>query len=437
MIVPRNKLLFWTALVVVPFAGIATALPAAAPLAGLVLTGFVVIVLADAWRGRGLLADVGIELPAVVRMTRQREGSLEIRITNPTQRPRQLRLGLALPATVAAAQEDLRTQLPAGAAVSRVRWKCTPAERGRYVVPTCHVESASPWGFWAVRAARPVNAELRVYPNLAGERRQLAALFLRRGNFGVHAHRQVGQGREFEKLREYLHGDPVADIHWKATAKRGRPVTKVFQIEKTQEVYVAVDASRLSARAGVLERYVTAALTLALAAEQHGDLFGLVTFSDRVQSFVRARSGSAHFNACRDALYTLTAQTVAPDFDGLCSFLRLRLRRRALLVILTSLDDPVLAENFTRHVELISRQHVVLVNMVEPPGARPLFAPGSEVARVDELYQRLGGHLRWHGLRELERVLGRRGVGLSQSREERLAAGLVTEYLNVKRRQLL
>src|SRR5207249_4933492 len=100
-----------------------------------------------------------------------------------------------------------------------------------------------------------------------------------------------------------------------------------------------------------------------LASEQQGHLFGLLTFSDKVQKFVRAKNGKAHYAACRDALYALQPQIVTPDFDELCSFIRLRLRRRALLVFLTALDDPVLAESFVRNMDLIRRQHLILVNM--------------------------------------------------------------------------
>jgi len=135
----------------------------------------------------------------------------------------------------------------------------------------------------------------------------------------------------------------------------------------------------------------------------------VLTFADRVQKFLRAKNGEHHFNACRDALYTLQPQLVTPDFDDLFAFIRLRLRRRALLLFLTSLDDPLLAESFVRGVGLICRQHLVLVNMPRPAGVRPLFADGS-VASTDGLYQQLGGHLLWHNLREVEKVLRRRGV---------------------------
>src|SRR5213075_2821695 len=152
----------------------------------------------------------------------------------------------------------------------------------------------------------------------------LAALFLNRGLFGFHAQRQVGKGREFEKLREYVPGDGYDEIHWKATARRGHPITKVFQIERTQEVYIVVDASRLSGRpalsagrdaepsdpleprgATILDRFLASALILGQAAEHQGDLFGVVAFADQVQTFLRARNGREHYSACREALFTL------------------------------------------------------------------------------------------------------------------------------------
>jgi uncharacterized protein (DUF58 family) len=173
-----------------------------------------------------------------------------------------------------------------------------------------------------------------------------------------------------------------------------------------------------------------------LAAEQQGDLFGLLTFTDKVEKFVRAKNGQAHYSACRDALYTLQPKIATPDFDELCTFIRLRLRRRALLLFLTSLDDPALAESFVRNLELIRRQHVVLVNMIQPPTATALFT-NPNLTNVDDLYRHLGGHLQWTKLRELGKVLQRRGVQFSMLQNERLSADLVSQYLNVKQRQLV
>ena len=454
MIVPQTRLLFWSAVVVLPCGLLAAADPALAVFAGGGVAAFAALAGLDAiWSRRGL-AGIEVRLPEIVRLSQDRAGAFELRIRNKRQTFRRLRLGLALPRELHSPHEDQVVELPAASEYSRLSWPCTARRRGHYRLDRTFLEVASPLGLWARRAAWPTPSEVRVYPNLLTERKNLAAFFLNRGAFGLHAQRQVGKGRDFEKLREYIPGDSYDEIHWKATARRGHPVTKVFQIERTQEVYVVLDASRLSTRTAapargvapaptgdpatltVLDRFITAALVLGLAAEQQGDLFGLVTFSNQVDRFVRARNGQAHYSACRDALYSLEPRSVTPDFEELASFLRLRLRRRALLVVLTSLDDPVLAENFTRSLDLVSRQHLVLVNMLQPPDAQPLFS-GATGATLDDAYRQLGGHVLWHNLRELGKTLQRRGVKFSLLPNERLAVELVSQYVGVKQRQLL
>jgi uncharacterized protein (DUF58 family) len=466
MIVPRSKLLFWVALVVLPYAFLASAVAHTTGISLLFIGGLLLAAVGDAIGAQRRLVGIGVELPPVVRFSRDRSGSLELRIRNARGRKEHIRLAFAWPPEIQVASEEMNVALPDTSEWLRLAWPCTPRKRGNYKLRAAYLEGHSPLGFWAVRRAVPVQSELRVYPNLRGERKNLAALFLNRGAGGLHAQRQVGKGRDFEKVREYIPGDGYDEIHWKATARRGRPITKVFQIEKTQEVYVVVDASRLSARAtsasesrtqpangaeesalrvasptwqqetSTLERYVTAALILGLAAERQGDLFGVLAFTDKVERFARAKNGQAHHRACRDTLYTLEPKLVTPDFEELCAFIRARLRRRALLVFLTALDDPAIAESFVRNIDLLRRHHLVLVNMLQPQGVAPLFS-NPAVTAIDEVYQDLAGHLRWQALRQTQKVLERRGARFSLLADERLSVAIVSQYLNVKQRQLL
>ncbi len=475
MLLPQNRLLALVTLGLLPLAvagGLWTE-----PVSTGAMVGAAALLLAAAvdagmgWfrAGRGL----EFQLPETVRLSKGRAGTVAVVIVNqqPGAPGRRLRLGLAWPETVQTPTEILAVTLHAGTERARLEWVCTAGRRGRYALERVHYEEASPLGLWAVRRSAATACELRVYPDLRAERRQAAAIFLSRGGLGSHAQRQVGRGREFEKLRDYVAGDSMEDISWKATARRQRPVSKVFQVERTQEVYVLIDASRLSARPAqdatepahpdgedeaeaartatteiitgptVLERYLSSALLLCLAAERQGDLFGLGTFADGVQHFLRAKNGPAHFDACREAIYALEPAVVSPDFEELCTFLRLRLRRRALLVVLTSsLDDPVLAESFLRSVEGVSRQHVVLVNSLRPTGVTPLFADadgGVGVVTTGDVYRRLSGHLRWQKLHECEKRLRRLGVGFTLLDESRMTEQIVTQYLNVKQRQVL
>jgi uncharacterized protein (DUF58 family) len=455
MIVPTNRLLIFygitiPVLTLLPVLRGMMAIPAYA--AGLIL---ILITLLDAAFGPRRLRKIGIALPTMVRMTRDREGSLELSLTNTDMRARTLRLGLPLPREISSPQEDLLAQLPKGAEHLRVLWPCMPLERGQFQLHTCYLETKSPLGLWASRGFKEVACEIRVYPNLAQERNNLAALFLNRGGYGIHVRRQHGKGKEFEKLREYIPGDGYDEIHWKATAKRRHPITKVFQIERTQEVYVAIDTSRLSSRSAgakedsggsnpgdlhandsCLERFIAAALVVGLAAQKQGDLFGVLSFSDSVHKFLRARGGKSHYSACREHLFNLHPRMVNPDFEELSTFIRLKLRRRALILLLTSLDDPVLAKSFTRTMELITRHHLVMVNMLRPAGARPLFS-NENITSPEEIYHELSGHTLWHHLREIDRTLARHGVTFGLLDHERLCIDLVSQYMSVKQRQLL
>ena len=370
-------------------------------------------------------------------------------------RMQQIRLGLAFPNEIFSTAKERFVRLPGDSTDSILRWPCKGLKNGRYVLDRYFLGTSSPLRLWAVHRSMPAQLEIRVYPNLMVERKNLSSLFLNRG-LGIHAQRQVGKGREFEQLREYFPGDSFEDIHWKATAKRGQPITKVFQIERTQQIYVIIDSSRLSARnialpndslqtlgdrdgmltSTILERYITATLVMCLAAERQGDLFGLVTFHDRVNHFLGAKSGKSHFDICRDAIYTLQPRKVTPDFRELFAFIGSRIRRRSLLIFLTHLDDPVLAESFSDSIDTISRKHVVLVNMLRPAEARPLFS-ASPLSSVDEIYQHLGGHLVWKGISETEKVLQRRGVGFAMLDNETLCTDMISQYLTLKRRQIL
>ena len=107
-----------------------------------------------------------------------------------------------------------------------------------------------------------------------------------------------------------------------------------------------------------------------------------------------------------------------------------------MTVFLTSLDDPVTAENLLRNIDLVRRRHLVLVNMIRPPGAVPLFT-GRAPEKTDDIYGALGGHMRWQVLRELGKVLHRKGVAFSMLDSERMCVQLVTQYINIKRRQML
>lgn len=464
--VPHLPLLWVALLVVTPAATWwvhaegADKLPAALVV---ILVG--VFALIDFLLSRGVLEGVRLEVPELIRCTKGRELPIPVTLTNHGDTLRWLRYGIEIPADFRAEGEVIVRIEEVAAGKQRIlEYPVRPLRRGRFFFERAHLETRSRFGLWLMRRAWPLVAEVRVYPDLHAERRRLSSVFLMRGNDGSHLVRQVGKGRDFEQLREYQPGDDYTDVDWKATARRRNPVTRTYQIERTQEVYVVVDHSRLSAReirvpasnapeddwlhredsAGgewlvttQLEKFLHCSLILASVAERQGDLFGFISFADKEDRFIRAKNGKGHYNLVRDALYTLEPKPVAPDFEQLMIALRQRLTRRALLVMLIDLSDPLTAEHFYQALPLINRQHLVLVNMVRPEAAHPLFSPQRVPETTGGVYENLAGHFQWQELRETANKLRHLGVELGLPDHEELCAETVSQYLNVKKRQLI
>jgi uncharacterized protein (DUF58 family) len=446
MIVPRSPLLVLLSGAVIPLIALGTFVPQTLILVSLTIFILFIVTVADAFFAPHLLGSISVSSPQRARLSQKSEGTVNITVKNKSSKHKMLRLGLVFPQGIRVHDESLTAGIEGDSTIC-VLFTCTPLRRGNFSITTCYSEIQSSLGLWAVRRKYDIELELQVYPNLLPERKNFAALFLNRGFFGIHTQRQVGKGREFEKLREYMPGDIYEDIDWKATARRGRPITKVYQIERTQEVYTIIDCSRLSTRyldtqeldsekSTLLERFITSSLFLALAAQKQGDLFGLLTFSDKIITFLRAQQGKAHYRACLNSLYILEPQNVTPDFDELVSFISLKLRRRALLVFLTNLNDPVLAESFVKNIELISKKHLVVIAMLRPHKAVPLFTD-SELSTEHDMYERLGGHIEWAHLRETEKKLKTKGIRFALMDSEKMSIQLVTQYMNIKKRQLI
>ncbi len=447
MIAPRLRLVFVILIVTVPLATTAGLRSDLWAVSILLISLVAVTSLLDLAFGLRRYQELEFELPENVRGTLDERTELEVRVKPSSVRSGAIRIAIDFPDGLQPERPETVLQSNSSEKVFQV--PLSGRVRGSFHVRTIYFDWRSLLGLWVYRNRRAVQCEVRIYPNLRSEGRQIAH-FLSRGAIGAHARRQTGRGREFENLRDYEQGDSFDAIHWKATAKRRFPVTKTFQLERSQEIYVAVDASRLSARqlpepfsdgykrvtTTHLDRAISAALLLCMAAERQGDRFGFLCFSDRVNHLLQARSGSTHFSACRELAVSLQSQTVSPDFTEIMATIKNRLKRRSLLVFLTSLDDPVIGDDFVRAVELLARQHLVLAMTIAPVAVRPLF--DKEVVNgVDEIYRRLGGHLNWTKLQNIQRILARKQVEFHIVPNQQAGLQLVSQYMNLKRRQLL
>jgi uncharacterized protein (DUF58 family) len=431
MIRATPTLIAATAIAVLPLCTIAGLYLPLAPVCYAGLALFTAVIAADAFRVNHAISSWKASAPPLLKWFKDRETTLPVSIASGSGLRHEVRFHVAFPSAIEPREKTLTVGIQGSGIVDVV---CTPRRRGDFTLCTCNIEQRSPMRFWFASRTLPIATEIRVYPDL---RRERAADLIRGHNLvGAHHRRQLGKGREFDKLREYEHGDSFDDIDWKATARRRRPVVRVFQIERTQEIYAVIDSSRLSARGNVLDSYVSAALALAITAESRHDHFGLASFSAGVDGFLPAASGKRHFAFCRDTIYALQPRPVTPDIEEVFSYLHTHLRKRSLVIFLTALDDPFLAEAFVRNIRVLSRRHIVMINVPEQSEVRPLFS-GTAPDTPDQIYTKLAGHMQWAGLRELQKTLERQGVCLAIVDSAQLPVQLSRQYLDIKQRQLL
>lgn len=314
-----------------------------------------------------------------------------------------------------------------------------PGGRGEFTLGPVQVRVRSPLGLIERRLSFGEPAKVRVYPNLKDLRRY--DLLSRRrllAQHGIRAVRKVGEGREFERLREYAPGDELRAIDWKATARRRRPVSRVHETERGQNVLILLDAGRLMAAStgGLtkLDYAINAALMLGYVALRNGDRVGLSVFSSDVESFSLPRAGRAALARLMDALVPLQPRLTFSNYRAAVETVSRKMRRRALVVMYTDLADPEAMEEICDVFPLLRRSHLPLCVSFRDPALLDLA--GTPPA-PSALYEHVAA---MEMVAERRQALGRLrtgGVSIVDVPPEEIAVASVNRYLRIKRMQAI
>lgn len=207
----------------------------------------------------------------------------------------------------------------------------------------------------------PVSCDVSIGPDMlrAFRRRPVGA------PTGMRPRRVVGAGSELHQLRSYVHGDPLARIDWKATARKRSLITREFSEDQHLDILVAIDAGRFSrVRAGRLDRlglYSNIAARLAEVVIPNDDRVGLVVFSDRMLAVCAPERGLAAVSRMRRTLERIRVDPAESDPVAAAVRIRGLLKHRTLIVLLTDLDDATVSEQLARAVRLLCPPHLVVV----------------------------------------------------------------------------
>jgi uncharacterized protein (DUF58 family) len=343
------------------------------------------------------------------------------------------------PDTFSAELPEVRLAVPAASSAGTT-YTIEPCVRGdanfgdvwlRYTSPLCVAER------WA-RARLAQN--VRVYPNL-GEARKMRIYLIRSRQIELEKRlkRQRGHGREFESLREYRAGDEFRDVSWSATARRGKLITKVYQIERSQTVWLVLDAGRLlRARVGRLNKLdhaVNAALSLAQLALYSGDRVALLAYDRKLQQRVAPGRGMPHLRALIESLAQVHAATSEADHLLATKELLSSQSRRSLVVWLTDFAETAATPEVIECTAAISSRHLVLFGVMAQTELRSLVAASPD--SVEEMY-RYSAALEIVQRRDLLlRQVRQQGALVLEAAPAGLSTALANQYLEIKERSLL
>jgi uncharacterized protein (DUF58 family) len=353
---------------------------------------------------------------------------------------------------------------------ARVTVICTPNTRGDVALGEVYLRYRGALRLAERWASADLAQNIRVYPPMERSPEDTALYLLRIRQIALQKRRLRlrGLGREFESLREYQSGDEQRNIAWPATARRGKLITREFTTERSQQVWIVLDAGRLSRTAFELRRKTPvtaravpldtsfrdsishenfvltltqldqssgAAVALAQAVMQAGDKAALLVYGRRIQQQLLPASGSAHLRQFVDSLSQVHAETSEANHLSAAARLKHLQRRRGLILWITELADSARRPEVVDAAVDLARRHLVLLVVLGHPELQQLADRQTET--VEQMFASTAATEILERRREILARLRSQGVLVVETTPGSVKADAINQYLEVKARGLL
>jgi uncharacterized protein (DUF58 family) len=334
---------------------------------------------------------------------------------------------------------EVDVRVPAGGSQAAAYSIC-PRERGDMNFGATYLRYQSAWQIAERWAYATLKQTIRIYPNFQESKKDTIYLIRSRQIALEKRHKhQPGQGREFESLREYRESDEWRDICWSATARRAKLISKSYQTERSQTVWLVLDAGRLM-RTRVkglskLDYAVGAALSLAQVALYSGDRVALLGYGRRILQRLPPGRGAGHIRALLDGLALVRGEELEADHRRAIEAMAVLQKRRSLVVWLTDLAETATIPEVIESAMQMAHRHLVLFTVIGQPELRAIVHERPETAR--QMFRQTAALEIVQRRDLLLRTLRQHGALTLEVEPAKLSTAVVNQYLMAKDRGLI
>lgn len=324
--------------------------------------------------------------------------------------------------------------------MTKLKYDVTPKERGVYQFGALNVFASTVLRIVSRRYRFDVERETAVYPSYIQMRKfEFLAINNRLTEFGLKKIRRIGHTMEFEQIKNYVNGDDIRTINWKATAKKGALMVNQYQDEKSQPIYSLIDVGRVMKMPfnglKLLDYAINSTLAFSNIALLKNDKAGMLTFSKKVENLVPASSKKSNLSVINEVLYKIDTDYLDSDFGYLYGMIKRKINQRSLLILYTNFEHISALKRQLAYLKGISKSHLLLVVFFENTELDQVIQ--ENVEDLQSIYEKTIAMKFAYEKRLIVKDLEKNGIYSILTKPQNLSVNVINKYLEFKSKGLI
>ena len=321
-----------------------------------------------------------------------------------------------------------------------IHYHLKPTERGEYYFGSLNIYASSILKIVAKRFTFEDGAMVPTYPSFKQLKKfELLNINQNSLEYGLKKVRRLGHSMEFEQIKDYVIGDDLRTINWKATAKKNQLMVNQFQDEKSQPVYSIIDKGRIMKMPfnglSLLDYAINATLVISNVVLKKHDKAGMLSFSKRIENVVVAERRSSQMQFILESLYNVKTDFFESDFSRLYSNIKRHIPQRSLIFMYTNFETLDGLERQIQYLKAIAKSHLLVVIFFKNTELNDLIKNKAET--VQHIYDKVIAEKFAFEKRLIVNELKKYGIYSILTTPENLTIDTINKYLEIKARGLL